>query len=226
MQSKINEKNLLLKVLVPGVSIKIGARYALQNGGFEEGEVIKLVQGVFEVDDGYGRVEYAPSVWNSKQNLFDSIYHLFGNDLNEMDDCVVLGVLREPNRSEKDIEALGKFQNKVEQWLIECFGKEIAQDAVERNHRFAEEAIELVQSLGCTESEVVQLVRYVYNRDIGEPAQEVGGVMVTLAALCYAAGLEMQACGNKELNRISVPETMEKVRAKQAAKPKFSPLPQ
>jgi hypothetical protein len=49
---------------------------------------------------------------------------------------------------------------------------------------------------------------------------------VTLAALCVANDLDMHAAGEIELARISVPETAAKIRAKQAAKPKHSPLPE
>ncbi len=119
----------------------------------------------------------------------------------------------------------GQFQQRVQPWLLECFGAEIACDRDERNHRFLEESIELVQSRGCTASEAHQLVDYVFARPVGEPVQEVGGVMVTLAALCYANGLDMHAAGETELERIGVPAIMAKIKAKQAAKPKHSPLP-
>ena len=118
------------------------------------------------------------------------------------------------------------FQQRVQPWLLECFGAEIAADRVERNHRFLEESLELVQSLGCTASEAHQLVDYVFGRPVGDPPQEVGGVMVTLAALCLASGLDMHDAGEVELTRISAPEVVAKIRAKQAAKPKHSPLPQ
>ncbi|WP_244121656.1 hypothetical protein [Burkholderia gladioli] len=119
-----------------------------------------------------------------------------------------------------------QFQARVQPWMMECFGPTIAADRVERNHRFLEEALELVQSLGCTASEAHQLVDYTFGRSIGEPAQEVGGVMVTLAALCLASRLDMHQAGETELARISAPSMVEKIRAKQAAKPKHSPLPQ
>lgn len=117
------------------------------------------------------------------------------------------------------------FQERVQPWLLECFSAEIAADRVERNHRFLEESLELVQALGCSASEAHQLVEYVFGRPVGESVQEVGGVMVTLAALCLANGLDMHDAGEVELARISVPDTVAKIRAKQAAKPKHSPLP-
>lgn len=118
------------------------------------------------------------------------------------------------------------FQQRVQPWLLECFGAAIAADRVERNHRFLEESLELVQALGCTASEAHQLVDYVFGRPVGDPPQEVGGVMVTLAALCLASDLDMHDAGEVELARISAPELVAKIRAKQAAKPKHSPLPQ
>lgn len=118
------------------------------------------------------------------------------------------------------------FQARVHPWMLACFGAAIAADRQERNHRFFEEAAELVQSCGMTASEAHQLVDYTWSRPVGEKSQEVGGVMVTLAALCLANGLDMHAAGEMELERISAPETMAKIRAKQAAKPKHSPLPE
>jgi len=115
------------------------------------------------------------------------------------------------------------FQARVQPWMMECFGAEIAADRIERNHRFFEEATELVQANGMTRSEAHQLVDYTFDRPIGELHQEVGGVMVTLAALCLASGQDMHAAGETELARIWT--KVEAIRAKQAAKPKHSPLP-
>lgn len=117
------------------------------------------------------------------------------------------------------------FQSRVLPWLLECFGQQIANDATERNHRFLEEAVELVQACGCTEDEAHALVAYVYGRAVGERAQEVGGVMVTLAALCLAQGLDMHQAGETELARITQPAMVERIREKQKRKPAMSPLP-
>jgi NTP pyrophosphatase (non-canonical NTP hydrolase) len=118
---------------------------------------------------------------------------------------------------------MDRYQARVDRWLLACFGETIARDRTERNHRFLEEALELVQSGGCTASEAHQLVDYVYGRTVGEMGQEVGGVMNTLAALCLAYGLDMDAEAERELARVWT--KIEKIRAKQAAKPKHGPLP-
>ncbi len=134
---------------------------------------------------------------------------------------VLLGLARYALNVRQLIEA--PFQRRVEPWLLACFGEMIAGDREERNHRFLEEALELVQACGCTASEAHQLVDYVFGREIGERRQEVGGVMVTLAALCLANDIDMHDAGEVELARIWT--KVEAIRAKQAAKPKHSPLP-
>lgn len=120
---------------------------------------------------------------------------------------------------------LPPFQARVQPWMMACFGPEIAANRIERNHRFLEEALELVQACGSTQSEAHQLVAYVYGRPQGDINQEVGGVMVTLAALCLANEIDMHEGGEVELRRINAPDMIEKIRAKQAKKPRHSPLP-
>lgn len=117
-----------------------------------------------------------------------------------------------------------KFQARVFPWMLTCFGEQITFDGVERNHRFLEESLELVQALGTTKEEAYQLVDYVFGRPAGDPNQEAGGVMVTLAALGIAHGIEIQDAGEVELARIWT--KIDKIRAKQAAKPKHGPLPE
>lgn len=119
---------------------------------------------------------------------------------------------------------IGSLQTKVNEWVVSAFGQSIADDTVERNHRFLEESLELVQALGCSADEAHQLVDYVYGRPDGEANQEVGGVVLTLMALCNAQGIEVERETENEINRVW--EKIDHIRAKQAAKPKHSPLPQ
>lgn len=120
-------------------------------------------------------------------------------------------------------EIKGTLQSRVQPWMMACFGPAISADKVERNHRFLEEALELVQACGCSRDEAMQLVAYVYDRPQGEINQEVGGVMITLAALCLANGFDMHSAGETELARIWT--KIDQIRAKQASKPKGSVLP-
>jgi hypothetical protein len=121
--------------------------------------------------------------------------------------------------------SLSGFQHGVKVWAEHCFGAVIARDKTERNYRFLEEALELVQSTGMTQDDAHQLVDYVFGRPVGDPKQETGGTLVTLALLCEAHGISMSDQGNIELLRILVPETMERIRKKQQGKPHRSPLP-
>lgn len=118
-----------------------------------------------------------------------------------------------------------QYQDRVGAWCVECFGNTTAADVTERNWRFLEEALELVQSLGGGADDAHKLVDYVFGRDVGDAPQEVGGVMVTLNALTFANGISLNACAEAELSRIERPEMMEKIRAKHARKPHKSPLP-
>jgi hypothetical protein len=115
------------------------------------------------------------------------------------------------------------FQQRVQPWMMACFGPEISGDRLERADRLVEEVLELVQAAGYSRDRVSALASYVFDRPAGEPVQEVGGVMVTLAAFCLAHGIEMHEAGEAELARIWT--KVEKIRAKQAAKPTGSALP-
>jgi NTP pyrophosphatase (non-canonical NTP hydrolase) len=91
-------------------------------------------------------------------------------------------------------------------------------------HRFLEEAIELAQASKCSREDAHALVDYVFSRPDGDKLQETGGVLVTLAALCSAQGIDMDNAGEEELRRNW--SRIDKIRAKQAAKPKGTALPQ
>lgn len=118
------------------------------------------------------------------------------------------------------------FQDRVSEWMQTCFGPQISADRLERRDRFLEEALELVQTLPeFTADRAHALVDYVFNRPTGRTEQEVGGVSVTLAALCEAEWIDQQHWAEVELARINAPDVIEKIRAKQAGKPTGSALP-
>lgn len=119
---------------------------------------------------------------------------------------------------------LSSYQQRVERWLDACFPPAVRSDRAERTHRFLEEALELAQANGCSRDDALALVEYVFGRPVGRPDQEVGGVMVTLAGLCSASGINMDDAGERELERNW--DRIETIRAKQQAKPHGSPLPQ
>jgi hypothetical protein len=109
------------------------------------------------------------------------------------------------------------FQAAVRPWLLCCFGAETLSAHQVRNKRFLEEALELVQSLSLSREDAHKLVDYVYGRPSGEPKQEVGGVMTTLAALCMTHNLNMHECGHIELLRVW--KNVEQIRSKERSKP-------
>jgi hypothetical protein len=115
------------------------------------------------------------------------------------------------------------FQTRVGEWMKACFPSEVIGDKLERADRFIEEALELVQATGYSAYRAHALVDYTFNRPVGEAFQEVGGVTVTLAALCNPHGIDMDEAAETELARVWT--KIEKIRAKQAAKPVGSALP-
>ena len=118
---------------------------------------------------------------------------------------------------------LSSYQRRVEQWLDACFPPAVRSNRAERTHRFLEEALELAQANGCSRDDALALVEYVFGRPVGRPDEEVGGVMVTLAGLCSASGINMDDAGHRELERNW--DRIETIRAKQQAKPHGSPVP-
>lgn len=80
----------LSKHLIVGAKIKLGSQYCKECGG-TEGDIITLVKGEFEHDNGlYTSTQFSPAIWNEKQREFDSIYHLFGNDFEYFFDCEII----------------------------------------------------------------------------------------------------------------------------------------
>lgn len=119
----------------------------------------------------------------------------------------------------KDIVSMAPtIQDRVASWVEACFPPEVVHSKDERNFRFLEEALELVQANGCSWAEANEVITYVYDRPKGDVFQEIGGVMMTLAALCVIDGSDMLEAAEVELTRIQ--GKIEEIRAKQAGKPK------
>lgn len=121
--------------------------------------------------------------------------------------------------SKDDLNDMCFFQAACVEWGHQVFaGTEITSDPLERSLRFAEEALELVQSTGLTREEVLKVVDYVFNRPKGEIGQEVGGTIVCLAMLCEANQLSLTDEAVREFVRVDSPEMREKIKTKHAAK--------
>ena len=77
--------------LVVGARVKIGPAYAAAHPNCKAGDIITLVRGEFEHENGlYTEHVSVPSIWDSDSREFDSIYHLFENDLSGFMDCEIL----------------------------------------------------------------------------------------------------------------------------------------
>jgi hypothetical protein len=113
------------------------------------------------------------------------------------------------------------FQKRAMYWAKKCFGLTLATDIRERNQRFIEEALELVQACGLTRREALGAVNYVYGRPVGDKRQEVGGVYTTLAILCSAHNIDMVGEGERDLREIDNAETTGRIRMKREGKPDF-----
>lgn len=78
--------------LIVGAKVRIGKQYAHEYG-FNDGEVITLVEGHFEYDNGlYISDQTAPAIYDADSREYDSIYHLFGNDFEHFMDCEVVTI--------------------------------------------------------------------------------------------------------------------------------------
>lgn len=99
------EGEIELKV---GTKIKIG-KLSSEKCGHKEGEVIELIEGWFEHDNGlYCEDVSEASIWDEEAKDFDSIYHIFGNDLEDFLDCEILN----PPQLKED-EKLPRRENRI-----------------------------------------------------------------------------------------------------------------
>ena len=115
------------------------------------------------------------------------------------------------------------FQRRVMEWAVKCFGDDHARSVIVRRQRFIEEALELHQATAGTKAEALEIVDYVYARPVGNVLQEVGGTMVTIAALCEALNIGMEKEAGKEIRRCEA--KILEINKRHFAKPKFGNRP-
>lgn len=108
------------------------------------------------------------------------------------------------------------FQAQVGAWMPKVFDTPTIENPLERGLRVLEEALELAQSVGVDQTHAERLLAHVMSRPSGQTRQEVGGLLVTVAALCNAAGVDMERAARDELDRCH--EAIDKIAAKHAAK--------
>lgn len=109
------------------------------------------------------------------------------------------------------------FQVRCLKWILSWLNSKLVWNKQERNQRFLEEALELVQSLDMDRKTAHELVDYVFGRPKGEPKQELGGVMNTLAILAETNSMSMWQDAETELTRCW--NNVEKIKEKQKLKP-------
>jgi hypothetical protein len=129
----------------------------------------------------------------------------------------------EPPKPAPSAEGVETFQSRAGKWVVACFGDEISCDELERMDRAVEEFYEGLQTRNYPRERLPALENYVWSRPVGDTFQEIGGIMMTLAAWCCAMGVDMHAAGETELARVWT--KVDVIRAKQATKPTGSALP-
>ena len=115
--------------------------------------------------------------------------------------------------------SISTFQDWAANWVEHCFGIQSSRTARRKKRvmRFFEEACELAQSFDMPKSHAELILHMVYERKPGDPKQEAGGVMCTLAALADDRALNLERCANVELKRIW--RHAEAIREREKSKP-------
>ena len=108
------------------------------------------------------------------------------------------------------------FQERIARRMPTAFDNHTISDPQERGMRITEQALELAQSVGMTHAQAHRIAADVFTRPAGETTQEVGGVMVCLAALCNATQIDMDDAAYREIARCE--GSSETIRRKHAKK--------
>lgn len=122
--------------------------------------------------------------------------------------------------SDDFIVNMDRYQSQWGAWREHCYVDPAVINSVEDNaRRFAEESAELLQATGMSLEEAIFMVRWVYSRPKGEPAQEAAGALNTLVTLANSLNINLGEAGVKDLMYCWA--NIGKIREKQAMKPVY-----
>lgn len=96
----------------------------------------------------------------------------------------------------------GNAQDRVKAWVIDRLGEELLYDVQERIARLIEEVAELSVAEGFPLENLIAIARDAYRRDVGNQAQEAGGVAVCILGYCEARGWSARDLEAAEIQRI------------------------
>lgn len=108
------------------------------------------------------------------------------------------------------------LQDGLVEWATYAFGRETIDDQRQRAMRCLEEAVELAQALGVDEAACHRQVVHTFGRPVGDPAQEVAGVINGALMAAESIGVDGLLVAEAELERVWL--CVDDIRVKQLAK--------
>lgn len=93
-------------------------------------------------------------------------------------------------------------QQEVLDWATEMFGP-VARNLDERGARLAEEAIEVAHTAGVPIEVIIKIAERIYTKPKGEMRSEIGGVALTLDAICALVGTNPDWEAMQEFDRVT-----------------------
>lgn len=103
----------------------------------------------------------------------------------------------------KNASARNTRQTDILQWANDTFGVATADNTGERIRRFAEEFVELAQTVGLDKQALLDIIEHVYAKPAGNLAQEIGQVGVSLLGLAEHLGINADEEERAEFERIT-----------------------
>lgn len=88
------------------------------------------------------------------------------------------------------------------EWAVRCFGLDHCENLALRSQRTLEESAELSQALGLSRENAHKTIDAVYDRPVGEPQQEIGGILHTVGILCESMSLDPDVLHEREVRRV------------------------